>query len=326
MIDKQQDIRVSVILPAPPGEDAGIAREGLRHIDYDPKSIEIILVNGRQPSRQRNFAAKETRGEVIYFLDSDSVATRNLFATNIGHIKDADIAGAGGPELSPKSDTFMQRGFGHILGSFLGCFNTRSRFAAFGEPRDGTERSFILCNFAIRREVFIEAGGFNESLYPNEENELINRLRLQGHRFIYDPSAYVHKSRRPTLRLFMKQIFNYGRGRMEHVLIGPILANLIYFIPIGFVVYLATLPFIDAWFWRLPLYAYFALALASSLSAVVGERDLRYIFVLPWLYLVEHMTYAAGMIWGLIKKIFRLTKPDDLDVRITRVKEFDKPF
>lgn len=314
--------KISVILPAPPGEDAGVAREALQGIDYDQEKIEIILANGRQPSKQRNMAARIAGGDVIYFLDSDSIAAKGLFKMAMSYLADESISGVGGPELSPQSDRFIQKAFGHVLGSALGCFNTKSRFAAVGEAREGTERSFILCNFAIRRQAFLDNNGFNESLYPNEENELINRLRSKKMVFMYDPKIFVNKSRRATLRQFIKQIFNYGRGRMEHVLIGPIGANLIYFIPLLFLFYLVSLPFVSWGMWRWPLFLYIILAVGSSLIPMIGEKDLRYPVVLPWLYLIEHIAYASGMIWGFVRKAIGLHRDGDDNISVVKVKEF----
>lgn len=314
--------KISIILPAPPSEDANVARAGLESIEYDQDLIEIILANGRQPSCQRNAASKHAHGELIYFLDSDSVVSPQLFKKAVAHLQDIRISGAGGPELGPKTDSFLQKCFGHVLGSFLGCFNTKGRFAADGEAREGTERNFILCNFIIRKDIFIESGGFNEDLYPNEENELINRLRNSGCIFMYDPTMYVNKSRRANLKQFIKQIFNYGRGRMEHVLIGPIGSNLIYFIPLAFMFYLLTLPFINNFLWRLPMILYIILAVVSSAIAVVEEKDLRFLIILPFLYLLEHVTYAAGMIWGFVRKVLNLKRSNNYEVTVKKIKEF----
>jgi len=35
----------------------------------------------------------------------------------------------------------------------------------------------ILCNLLARKDAMIELGGFNEALYPNEENALMDELQ-----------------------------------------------------------------------------------------------------------------------------------------------------
>ena len=40
------------------------------------KGAELILVEGKNPSLQRNEGVKKAKGSVIYFLDDDSVANK----------------------------------------------------------------------------------------------------------------------------------------------------------------------------------------------------------------------------------------------------------
>ncbi|MDI6892913.1 MAG: glycosyltransferase [Actinomycetota bacterium] len=317
---------VSVIIPIPPGGSASWAIDSLRTVDYPKDKMEILVVEGRQPSRQRNEAAHEARGDVIYFLDDDSVVEPDLFRRVLSFYDDSKIVGVGGPELSPESDSYSQKAFGYVLGSSFGCFNTRYRFAAIGKPREGTEKHFILANFSLRRKVFSEAGGFNESLYPNEENELINRLRRKGYKLIYDPEAIVYKSRRRSYPEFVKQIFNYGRGRMEHTLISPFTANIPYFIPLLFCVYLVTLLFRRDLPFMLPLYLYILLALVSSIALAVKARSPILIFLAPFLYLSEHVSYGLGLLWGLVKRMLGLRRSQTDAVRINVVKDFAEDF
>jgi len=244
---------ISVVIPFPPGAWPTIALNSLLAIDYPWEKIEILCVEGTQPSHQRNQAVREAQGEIVYFLDSDCQAQRNLFKEAVNFYQEK-VVSVGGPELTPKTDSYLQRTFGHLLSSWLGCFNTRYRFAAIGKPRIATEKSFILANFSIRRDIFLKEGGFNESLYPNEENELINRLKKKGYQLVYNPKAVVWKSRRETLAKFVKQIFSYGRGRMEHVLLSPFVSNLPYFIPLFFSIYLLVLIFKRILFLMLPLF------------------------------------------------------------------------
>ena len=59
-----------------------------------------------------------------------------------------------------------------------------------GRVRATSEKELILCNLVARREAMLELGGFNEALYPNEENALMDELQKRGGKLIYDPAAH----------------------------------------------------------------------------------------------------------------------------------------
>ena len=65
---------VTVLVPTRPGQADVPAVNAARKFDYPPELLEIIIARGRQPSVQRNAGLREARGELIYFLDDDSVA------------------------------------------------------------------------------------------------------------------------------------------------------------------------------------------------------------------------------------------------------------
>ncbi|MBI4744251.1 MAG: glycosyltransferase [Actinobacteria bacterium] len=313
---------ITVIIPVPPGEAAKEALSSLEKINYPSEKLEIIVVEGKHPSVQRNRASKKAKGEIIYFLDSDAIVDSELFNQTIDFYKDDKIVGAGGPELSPETDTFIQKSFAYVLGSNLGCFNTRSRFASFGKPREGTEKNFILANFSIKRNVFLELDGFNEDLYPNEENEFINRLRKKDYHLIYNPQAVIYKSKRESYPDFVKQMFIYGRSRMEHVFISPFTSNLIYFIPLLFTIYLFSLIFVRNSIYILPLYLYIVLSLIFTFSIMIYQnRNPVLIFLAPALFLTIHISYGLGFFWGLVKRILRLKKRKTDSVKVLVVKE-----
>ena len=64
---------VTVVIPARPGQTEVNAVTASRQLDYPTDCLEIIVARGHHPSVQRNAALREARGELIYFLDDDSV-------------------------------------------------------------------------------------------------------------------------------------------------------------------------------------------------------------------------------------------------------------
>ena len=205
---------ISVIIPVKPGGHVR-ALGALKGVDYPSERLEVIVAEGRQPSAQRNRAAREAKGEILYFLDDDSLAPTGLFKEVAARYGEPFVSGVGGPIITAPTDGFLPQGFGLALSSPFGGSSIRARYKRLGVERRGTENELILANLSFRKSVFLGAGGFNENLYPNEENELLNKLASGGKVFLYVPDAWLYRSQRPTLRAYLRQVFTYGRGRMD---------------------------------------------------------------------------------------------------------------
>ena len=211
----------SIIIPVKPGGHVA-ALESLQRVAAPPECYEILIAEGSAPSRQRNTAVHEAQGEIIYFLDDDSRVSPECLDTIGKVLADPSVAAVGGPSLTPADDSLLQQLFGSLLSSVLGAGAVRNRYRTVGSERTTTDKELILCNLAMRRSVFLEAGGFDERLYPNEENELLNRVVARGMKLVHAPAMAIRRSQRRTLRLFTRQMFSYGRGRAQQTLIsGP---------------------------------------------------------------------------------------------------------
>lgn len=262
---------------------------------------EVIAVSGNQPSVQRNAAVREAAGQYIYFLDNDSIPAQDCFM-RIGSffLTHPNAAILGGPSLTPDTDTSSQKAFGHVLGSFAGTAFIRARYSSFGALRETTDRELILCNMAMRRQVFLDLGGFDERLYPNEENALMDTARAEGWTLWHDPFLRVWRSQRPSFRAFIRQLFGYGRGRAEQMRLAPLASNIVPFVfmlfPLAVLLLAPTIVLFPdlAWAWT----AYPVLSLAASLPSLragfrVGAKS--------WLgFFLCHFCYGCGLWAGLV--------------------------
>lgn len=310
----------SIIIPVKPGGKVA-ALEALRGVEYPSRLLEILVAEGTCPSRQRNLAAREARGELLYFLDDDSRPVPDLLKRCAAAFGDSGVAVVGGPSLTPASDTRLQRLFGAALSSLFGAGAVRNRYRATGALRRTTEKELILCNLAFRRDLFLRLDGFDERLYPNEENELLDRIAACGHTLLHEPAMAVERSQRPTLKAFMRQMFGYGRGRAQQTLLaGP--GSLVSFAPLLFVCYLLLLPFLPAApLWWLPLLAYAILVVCfSALAAMATARAENLLLLL--LFPLMHCCNGAGLLWGFAGG--RPMVARDAGVVVRRVKAFDQ--
>jgi hypothetical protein len=224
--------------------------------------------------------------------------------------------------LTPPTDSLLQQIFGSALSSLLGTGAVCNRYRTRGSTRITTEKELILCNLAIKRSVFIDSGGFDERLYPNEENELLDRISSNDMRLMHVPGMAVQRSQRRTLRLFVRQMFSYGRGRGQQTLIaGP--GTLVGFAPLLFLVYLCLLPALPSNRFSLaPLLAYLALVLFFSVAEVIASGSISRLLLIP-LYPLMHISNGWGLLYGLLGgKRGRSAPGDPAPVAVRRIKVF----
>jgi succinoglycan biosynthesis protein ExoA len=316
--------RFSVIIPVKPGGYVK-ALERLARVNLAPDAFEILVAEGRNPSCQRNRAAIEAGGDVLYFLDDDSLVGPGFLSIAAKQYDDSRVAVVGGPSLTPDTDTVLQHAFGMVFVSRFGGGGVRNRYRWHGGVRATGEHELILCNLSFRREQFQAFGGFDERLYPNEENELMDRIAASGRLLIHDPELAVERSQRRSVRAFARQLYGYGRGRAEQTVISGKVKPAA-FVPPLFVVYLAALPWCrDSRFW-LPLAVYILLAVIFALREGARTRMFRAALLLPALFFLFHCAYGVGMIRGFLLYPFRKENPARQEVTVQRVKSFGEAF
>jgi dolichol-phosphate mannosyltransferase len=294
---------VSVIIPLRPGAPKPPAFDALESSRFPFECCEVILTRGECPSRQRNLAALQAAGEFLVFLDDDSAPEAGLISTYLETFnREPNAKAIGGPAIFSASG-FRQRLCAAVLCEPLVTGRSASRFSVRGALRPSDERELILANLAVRRSAFLAAGGFDEALYPNEENLFLERLRERGDRVLHQPGAVVMRPAPRAGSELLLKVFRYGRGRAaqakRHVSavsamrIGAALAG-----PSSLVAGLAAVPWT-----ALPLVALgvFLIAYYSAVSIRISLREgVRLGALAPLVALAVHGAYAAGIIAGLL--------------------------
>ncbi len=301
---------VTVIVPTKPGQAEIPAVTAARAFDYPRERLEIIVARGKQPAVQRNVAVRAARGELIYFLDDDAIAGSANLRRAVEHFREARVKMLGGPNLCPATAPALEQIFAVVLASWLAFGPSRARYDRIGVTRPSGEKELILCNMMARRQAFLDAGGFNEALYPNEENALMDELQKRGAILLYDPDFIAHRRPRSTLKAFGKMLFNYGRGRAEQFRLHPTPGSALNFVPPLFCAYLAAAPLL----WLMlgpvifaPLALYLLAALLQTLASMLSKGFLRSLLAAP-LLVVSHVFYGVGFWRGLFTP---LKKPGD---------------
>jgi len=304
---------ITVIIAAPPNQAEVLSVSAARQLEYPADRLEIIVARGKQPSVQRNVALRAARGEWIYFLDDDAITPSDNLRRAEKFLFNPAVAMVGGPNVCPPDAPLLEQVFAVVLASWLAFGPSRARYTSVGRERDTGEKELILCNTLARRDALLELGGFNEALYPNEENALMDELQKRGRRLVYDPNFFVHRRPRRTLKAFLKMLRTYGRGRAEQFRLHPTPGSALNFVPPLFCLYLAVLAVLAVvsclnisnslrLIIAVPLLIYFVATILQTLASMKNAGVMRALLAWP-LLVASHIFYGLGFWRGLFTKL-----------------------
>jgi GT2 family glycosyltransferase len=205
--------RFTVIIPVREFRADEPALTSLREKPSTDGSVQILVAEGSHPARQRNAALAVAQGDIIVFLDNDCQVSADFW-------KELDIAFArreveivGGPALLRPSATIFERIFHALLTHVLIVGTVSARYAPRGQFRPATQTDLILCNLAVRKSIFDKIGQLSTKLYPNEENEWLDRAHAAGIGAYYDPTLQVFRPQRSSIYEMGLMLLRYGMGR-----------------------------------------------------------------------------------------------------------------
>ena len=304
---------VSVVIPVRPNKPEVKAAAAAAQFDYPRERMDITVVRTTDPAIgpgvKRNIALKGVKGELVYMLDDDSVAPPGNLRYAVKYFADPQVKMVGGPSLCPPDAPPFEQALGLVMGSWLAFGPSCARYRAVGKLRASSEKELISCNLVARRAAVLEVG-FDDKLWPNEENAMMDGVQKRGGKLLYDPELIVHRRPRRDLRAYARMLLFYGGGRAHQLRLHPTLGSLPNFIPPLFCLYLVALPFVVALaFWSkwlllllLPLLLY-ALAVAVQTLVAVSKSKLGLAArVLP-LVALTNILYGLGFWRGLFLRI-----------------------
>jgi glycosyltransferase involved in cell wall biosynthesis len=156
----------------------------------------------------RNFGFERAKGDFLVVFDSDCIIPDHYFDTVTSVLTANKIDCWGGPDRAHASFTPLQKAINYSMTSLFTTGGIRGKKMRIG---DFHPRSF---NMGISREVFEKTGGYRITRM-GEDIEFSLRIAEQGFTTALIPDAYVYHKRRTSLRQFWKQLFFFGRARIN---------------------------------------------------------------------------------------------------------------
>lgn len=149
-----------------------------------------VLMRQGKPNAQvaRNQAALRARAEILLFLDDDVDPDPGLIGAHLENYRDPSIHAVAGFYLEPgERETDQPR----PVRAWLPLTRVE-RIPAYYVKRVDSPL-WPSCNGSIRKDVFLNIGGFDERFEYTllDDTDLSVRLMRAGHRCVHDPAARV---------------------------------------------------------------------------------------------------------------------------------------
>lgn len=315
--------KVSIIIPVK--EINNYIREFnlyFQKLDYDNYEILIfpdidsgehfdktrVIASGKVgPAEKRDLAMKYATGDIFAFIDDDAYPRADWLKNSVALLEDDSIAAVGGPAVTPENDSELQQASGKVFESFMCSGEYVYRYKPM-TARDVDD--FPSVNLIVKRDAFVEVGGFDSSFYPGEDTKLcLDIVKKLGKRIRYSPDVVVWHHRRTLYKGHLRQVANYAMHRGFFVKALPDTScKLTYFIPSLFLLGIIAGPVISLIYKPiLYLYGTILIIYAFLVFLSLGKfKSARLLFLSSTGLLATHLCYGLNFVRGLAtKKLYK---------------------
>lgn len=263
--------------------------------------VRLLGEKNAGPAAARNYGAREAKGDILVFTDSDCVASPDWLSQMVLPFEDRNIVGVQGRYKS------KQRG---IVARFI-QLEIEKRYEKMAKQK---YIDFIgSYSAAYRKNVFLEASGFDESfrIASGEDTELSYKISKAGHKMVFRQSAVVYHSHPNSLGKYLRIKFFrafwrtrvYGKHK-EKIVRDSYTSQMVKVQTGLFFVFLAMLPggVIFPLLWQnavLVALLFLITTLPFSLWAI--RKDVIIGLVSPAFIVLRTMVFGLGLAAGILK-------------------------
>lgn len=166
----------------------------LKNFQLNNKNVKIFRVKNKNISKNRNFAIKKSKGEIIVCVDAGCILGNNYLEKIISPFNKKEIFFVGGmSKISPKN----------LFDKCFSLFVEKNKLSKTYLPKGHA--------MAFRKDLWKKVGGFPEHLALGAEDTFFGKKAISlGFKPFIVLDAFVYWETRSNLRAIYKQFNSYG--------------------------------------------------------------------------------------------------------------------
>lgn len=250
-----------------------------------------------------NIGIKASKGDVIVRIDGHCEYPTNYISILVEHLFTLNADNVGGVwNTLPANQTILCKSIALGVSHPFGIGNSLHKVGA----KEIIETDTVPFG-CFHKEIFERIGYFDEDLIRNQDDEFNARIIKNGGKIFLIPELVIDYYARDTVSKMSKMFYQYGlfKPLVNKKLGSP--ATLRQFFPLffviglfaGFILSFVGKPFLI--FYGSILATYISLSLYFSSIQVLKKKNIKIIFLLPYIFFVIHLSYG----WGYLIGIFR---------------------
>jgi cellulose synthase/poly-beta-1,6-N-acetylglucosamine synthase-like glycosyltransferase len=283
---------VEVLVVDGMSEDA--TREVVREIAARDPRLKLLDNPGKIVPCAMNVGIRAAVGEFIVRVDGHTIIAPDYVTRCVAAWKASGAVCVGG-RMDAVGTTPVGRLVALATSSSFGVGNSHFHYSQ--EPRY-TDSVYL---GAWPRAELLAAGGFDEEMVRDQDDELNYRLRKLGGKIWLDPSIRSTYTPRGDLKKLWRQYYQYGYWKVRVLQKHASMMSARHFAPSLFVLVgvAATVAAISV---PAPLFVGIAIYLAGGwLAAARSSGSFREKLVLPAVFFILHAAYGSGFLMGLLR-------------------------
>lgn len=305
------------------GQSNDGTREKLELIKQDVSNLVVIENPKKTTPQALNLAIKASSGSFIVRMDCHAIYPKNYVETLIQASIDLHAENVGVPLITvPHDDSLKSLAIATALSSKVAVGSSQFRTSSPDQPLLVDTVPFG----CFPKSVFTKIGLYSELLIRNQDDELNNRIRINGGSIYLLPTPKVEYFARSTFKSLGKMYYQYGLYKPLSNKVSGKISSLRQLAPLVFQALLVTLTMIalltgNSIFWlllSLTLISYLLILLSAGMIEL-KKKVHRSLFLGAVLYtyavVLMHHSYGFGYGKGLI---YLLMGKTDLDKSLSR--------
>jgi glycosyltransferase involved in cell wall biosynthesis len=173
-----------------------------------PSPLHYFYQPNRKQGAARNLGAQNAKGRFLLFLGDDTVPSGNFIEEHRRTQEDHQSFQKESSNIVTIGYTTWPEEFARTrFLDYIGEKGWQFGFSLIEDRENVPFNYFYTSNLSISRELFLEAGGFDESFheYGWEDIELSLRLQGCGMQLVFNPAALTHHHHPVTLSSFIER-------------------------------------------------------------------------------------------------------------------------